>query len=269
MPQLINSPLETYLSGQLAEPVKCFVCEHENRSSVERCCECGTPIALSRQAAPPNRLGVFWRAPRLIAVVGGPRSGKTVFLGMLVDMLVRGALGRAVTLRGAFSLEMQQTATTALASGNYPEKSGADPEHWRWAHCRVHGSGRRRSTEFVLADIAGEAWADEADHPGRRPALLALLRRAAGVVVIADAQRLHAGDHADEFVALKLLSMMDEKQQKPLSRGRSAKRPLAMVLTKADELPSVSDEPNRFADTHAEVLLRECRGRFADVRAFG
>ena len=274
MSPTINAPLETYLLAQLAEPIACLVCEEENSSNAERCCRCATPIALARQAAPSKRFGASHRPPHLIAVIGAPGAGKTVYLGMLMDMLVRGVGGLRATLRGALSIDIQQAATTPLSCGMYPEKTSIDPEHWRWSHCRIECSrqrqnNRRRATEIIVADIAGDAWVEETNHPGCRPAIPGLLQRASAVMVLADAQRLHGGDHSDNFTTLKLLSTMEEHREPHSRWRRPAKPPLAVVLTKGDGCQTVLDDPTGFAEAHAEAMLRDCQARLPNTRVFG
>ena len=260
MSQLINIPLESYLMSERSDPVPCVVCERDNGASAERCSWCSAPLALSRLASGK-------KSPHLIAVLGAGGVGKTVYLGMLMDMLVRRVGGLRATVRGPHSIALQQQTTTALAAGCYPDKTATDPEHWNWVHCLVECDRRRRPTELILADVAGDAWATEADRPESHAALTALLSRCAGVMVLLDAQRLHAGDHSDDFVILKLLSQLDAEQKK--ARRRRERRPLAVVFTKADTCQSSIDRPAEFAESHAETLLRDCESRFPTTRVFG
>lgn len=272
MPQAVNHPLESYLLSTNGPPIDCLVCGESNSASGDRCCRCRSPLALARQAATTEASAIAkWCArptrPHLIAVVGAAGAGKTVYLGMLMDLLVRGVGGLRVTLRGSFSVDLQQTATNALAASSYPEKTVATPEHWAWACCRVECRRGGRPVELVLADIAGDAWADEAESPGRHPALSALLDRASAVVALADVQRLHAGDHAADFVTRKLLAAAQERRSANAKR-RTEPPTLALVLTKGDACQSALDAPDRFAEAHAAALLQDCRSRFPNTRVF-
>lgn len=264
MSQLINVPLESYLLSQKSAPLDCLICERENCSAADRCTRCSAPLALARQATEGKR------APQLIAVLGASGVGKTVYLGMLMDMLVRRVGGMRATVRGPHSIGLQQETTTALASGGYPDETPAEADRWNWVHALVELNTRRRPTELVLADVAGDAWAAEADKPGAYPALSALLARASAVMVVADAQRLHAGDHTDDFVVLKLLSQLGEFQrQRPKRLARRARKPLALVFTKADTCQTCLDFPEEFAEAHASALLRDCQARFPQTKVFG
>lgn len=261
MSQLISVPLESYLLAQRSAPLDCVVCGFENSSSTERCCRCAAPMAIARSCVRSKR------RPKMIAVLGAPGAGKTVYLGMLMDMLVRRVGGLRATVCGPYSIGLQQATTTALASGYYPDKTSIDPEQWHWVHCHVECSRRRKKTELVLADVAGEAWRQEADKPGAFAALGPLLSRCSGLLIVADAQRLHAGDHADDFVTLKLLSQFGDQRRE--NRRRAGRTPLALVFTKADGRQSCLEDPDSFAESHAEALLRDCQSRFPNTRVFG
>ncbi|TWT38093.1 hypothetical protein KOR34_30610 [Posidoniimonas corsicana] len=264
MSQLINVPLESFLLAQRAAPLDCLICGTENSSATERCSRCSAPLAISRAAAGSRR------APQLIAVVGAPGVGKTVYLGMMMDMLVRRVGGISACVCGPYSIGLQQATTTSLASGYYPDRTSLNPEDWHWVHCQVDCSRGRRRTELVLADVSGEAWRQEADRPGTHPALGALLKKCSGMMIIADAQQLHGGDHTGDFIVLKLLSQLEESRRREKRSSRRANRtPLAMVFTKADQRQSCLDDPTGFAEAHAEALLRDCENRFPNTRVFG
>ncbi len=264
MSQLINIPLESYLLAQRSAPLDCLICGFENSSATERCCHCAAPMAIARACAKSKK------APQLLAVIGAPGAGKTVYLGMLMDMLVRRVGGIRATVCGPYSISLQQATTTALASGYYPDRTSNAPDDWHWVHCRVECSRGKRTRELVLADIPGDAWMQEADRPGAHAALGPLLSKCSGIMILADAQRLHAGDHADDFVALKLLSQLgDSKRGEKRFNRRVNRNPLALVFTKADQRQSCLEDPESFAASHAEALLRDCESRFPNTRVFG
>ncbi len=266
MTQLVQLPLETYLLAEQAAPIACLVCDHENCCSAARCRNCSAPMALAHQTHSVKR------RPHLIAVLGPSGAGKTVYLGLLMDMLTRHVGLLRSTARGPMSISLQQTTTTALATGWFPEKTAADPEHWHWVHCQFDCRRRRRPLELVIPDVSGEALATETERAGRYPAIRSLLTKCAGVMVLADAQRLQAGDHSQDFVTLKLLSLIGElREENARSRRQRGpeRRPLALVLTKADKCDGVAENPREFADAHAGALWSDCRARFPRHEAFG
>ena len=252
MTHLAQMPLETYLLAEQAAPIACLVCDHENCCSAARCRNCsGADVAGAQTQSVKKR-------PHMIAVIGASGAGKTVYLGLLMDMLTRHVGLLRSTARGPMSISLQQTTTTALATGWFPEKTVTTPEHWHWVHCQFNCRRRRRPLELVIPDVSGEALAIETERAGRYPAIRSLLAKCAGVMVLADAERLQAGDHSQDFVTLKLLSLIGElrDEQSHGWRQRGAeRRPLALVLTKADKCDGLDENPREFAEAHASCAV--------------
>ena len=252
MTHLAQIPLETYLLAQQAAPIACLVCDHENCCSAARCRNCQAPMALAHQTQSVKK------RPHLIAVIGASGAGKTVYLGLLMDMLTRHVGLLRSTARGPMSISLQQTTTTALATGWFPEKTVTTPEHWHWVHCQFNCRRRRRPLELVIPDLSGEALAIETERAGRYPAIRSVLAKCAAVMVLADAERLQAGDHSQDFVTLKLLSLIGELREKNARSRRqrgAERRPLALVLTKADKCDGLMDNPREFAEAHAGAVV--------------
>ena len=265
MPTLTRLPIETYLLAGQAAPLECSVCRHENRVSAEQCHICAAPLSIARINAESKR------PAHLIGCVGAPHTGKTTYLGMLMDMLMRETGSLRTTLLGPQSISLQQSTTTALAAGWYPDKTSRDPEHTCWVHCRVHSGRRRRQSDVVFADFAGDAYIEELAQPGSYPAIRALLGKCSAIMVMADAQRLQSGEHDDDYVSLKMLSLIDEqssKEKKGSWRNRSKSQPLALVFNKADSTPACADDPVTFAENHASALWQDCRRRFPNTKVF-
>jgi hypothetical protein len=265
MPQLAQIPLESYLLAQQAAPIECLICKQENCRSASRCRWCRSPMALAHQAESVKY------APKLIAVLGAAGSGKTTYLGMLMDILTRQVGLPHTTARGPLSISLQQTTATALSTGWFPEKTAHDPEHWNWVHCQFHCRRRRHPVEVVFADVAGDAYAEETKNDGRYPAIRAILAHCAGVMVVADAERLKAGDHEHDFVTLKLLTLLGDLRDEQMRHRRlryGERRPLALVLTKADKCDGIIEDPREFAEAHAATLIGSCQTRFPRQQVF-
>jgi hypothetical protein len=265
MPTLTRLPLETYLLAGQAAPLECAICQHENRVSAESCHICSAPLSIARINAEVRR------PAQLIACIGAPGTGKTTYLGMLMDMLMRQTGSLRTTLLGPHSISLQQATTTALAAGWYPDKTLRDPEHTCWVHCRVECGRRRRRSDIVFADFAGDAFAEELEHPGSFPAARAMLGKCSAVIVMTDAQRLQSGEHDDDYLSLKLLSLIDEQNQKDKKKLWSTARknvPVALVFAKADTTPACADDPVTFAENHASSLWQDCRRRFPKTKVF-
>ena len=171
MTHLAQIPLETYLLAEQAAPIACLVCDHENCCSAARCRNCSAPMSLAHNSQSVKK------RPHLIAVIGASGAGKTVYLGLLMDMLTRHVGLLRSTARGPMSISLQQTTTTALATGWFPEKTVTTPEHWHWVHCQFNCRRRRRPLELVIPDVSGEALAVETERADRYPAIRSLLAK--------------------------------------------------------------------------------------------
>jgi hypothetical protein len=259
MSQLAQIPLESYLLAQQAAPIACLVCDHENCCSAARCRNCQAPMSLAHNTQSLKK------PAHMVAVIGASGVGKTVYLGLLMDMLTRHVGLLRSTARGPMSISLQQTTTTALATGWFPEKTVTTPEHWHWVHCQFNCRRRRRPLELVIPDISGEALAVETERAGRYPAIRSLLAKCAAVVVLADAEKLQSGDHSQDFVTLKLLSLIGELREENSHGWRKSgpeRRPLALLLTKSDKADGCAENPREFAEAHASALWSDCRSRF-------
>lgn len=265
MATLTRLPLETYLLAGQAAPLECAICGHENRVSAEACHRCAAPLSIARVNAKLKRQA------HIVACIGAGGAGKTAYLGMLMDMLMRQAGSLKTTLLGPHSISLQQATTTAMAAGWYPDKTLRDPEHTCWVHCRVECGRRRRRVDIVLADFAGDAFTDELEHPGSYPAVRAVLGKCSAVMVLADAQRLQSGEHDDDYISLKLLSLISEQQptQKSWSRRGKPAPLVTLLFTKTDTTPAAAEDPLTFAENHASALWRDCQRRFPNSEVFG
>src|SRR5437868_7392732 len=83
--------------------------------------------------------------PRFVGVLGPSGVGKTVYLGMLLDLLSRGAGGLSGQPRGPFSLALHRNLMLALERQRFPDKTPVEPDRWLWVHCEVAASKRGRA----------------------------------------------------------------------------------------------------------------------------
>jgi hypothetical protein len=200
-------------------------------------------------------------APRMIAVLGASGAGKTVYLGMLLDMLSRQPEQLQVLARGAFSVTLQQATVSALVGNEFPQKTSSEPDRWNWVHCQVQHSRGLHPAELMVPDMAGEALLEEVDHPHSYPVIGAFLRKCNGALVLVDAGQLHEGAREPDFFTLKLLTYLSELDSDP-KQGWS-RRPVALVFSKADQAEECRDDPAAYAEAHAGGLWRFCQERFA------
>ena len=252
--------LESYRLAQYAIQVPCYICGEGNLFDAELCRFCFAPMALAHQAATQKT------APYMLATLGASGVGKTVYLGMLLDMLARQPERLQIMARGR--LFDHAAAVDGLGHGPL----------------RVSQQDAQRARPLELDALPGAAAeakaAGRVDHarPGRRGAVRgarssahlprgsAAARQAAGVLVLVDAFRLQDGAPDQDYFTLKLLSYFSELDDNPKTGWRN--RPLAIIFSKADEADECFDDPELFAQRHAPRLWEHCRRLFRGYRFF-
>lgn len=247
-------PLQSARLVEYAVPISCYVCDGQNNFDAEFCRDCSAPLALAHQA---NTQKV---APGMIACLGASGAGKTVYLGMLMDMLSRGTQNMQSLARGAFSITLQQVTMAALARCEFPEKTPNEPDRWNWVHCQIRQAKRRQPTELIVPDMAGEAFSEEINHPNSFRVIGAFLKKAVGALVLIDANKILEGGQDQEYFTMKLISYLAELL--PNSRNDWQRKPIALVFTKADQIPKCLEDPTAFAKDHATGVWQHCRERF-------
>ncbi len=178
--------------------------------------------------------------PQLVATIGSADAGKTVYLGMLTDMLSRASDDLQLLARGAFSVSLQQMTMSALANCEFPDKTPNEPDRWNWIHCQVRLSKKRNPTELIMPDLSGEAILEEVDHPHTYPVIRAFLTKCAGVLILVDAVRLMEGEKDQDFFAMKMLTYLCELDDDPKKGWPS--RPISIIFTKADQCETCFDD---------------------------
>ncbi|OHB70405.1 MAG: hypothetical protein A2V70_16695 [Planctomycetes bacterium RBG_13_63_9] len=247
-------PLESYRLARYAVPISCYVCETDNTYDSEFCSHCSAPMALAHQAKSQKI------QPRMVGMLGASGAGKTVYLGMLMDMLSRQPERIQLLARGAFSITLQQTTLSALARCEFPPKTPNEPDHWNWVHCQIRRAGQRRQMELIMPDMAGEAVLEEVDHPHAFRVVRAFLEKCRSAMILIDAIRLKEGAREHDFFSMKLLSYLGELNGDP--KIGWAKRPVALILSKADQCEECLEDPAAYAKAHAFGLWQFCRERF-------
>jgi hypothetical protein len=255
MTKSVIQPLESYRLIQYSTPIQCYICSADNTTDAEFCNHCSAPMALAHQA------NVQQVQPRMVAVVGPSGVGKTVYMGMLLDMLSQQSKKMQLLARGAFSISLQQMAMSALSRCEFPRKTPNEPDRWNWVHCQIRLPRQKLPLELIMPDMAGEAVLEEVDHPHTYRIVHQFLQKCAAAVVMIDAVQLKEGNRDQDFFVMKLLSYLSELDTDP-KKGWT-RRPLALVLTKADCCEDCWDDPDEFAKAHANGLWQHCQERFA------
>ena len=204
--------------------------------------------------------------PRYVAVLGPSGVGKTVFLGMLLDLLARGAGGLHGMARGPFSVGLHRNLILSLERQRFPEKTPAEPDRWHWVHCEVNATGRRGPAfDIVTPDVAGESVMHELESPRSHPTIRALIERCAGMVVLADVVQVAADGQGQELFAMQLVTYLDTLRS---TKRRKVDVPVALVFTKADLCEEPIRDPAAFARSNAPALWRLCEARLKNYRFF-
>jgi hypothetical protein len=207
------------------------------------------------------------RDPCIITVMGDSNVGKTVYLGMLLDMLSKRADDFEAVPKGAYSVNLQHTVISYLGARQFPPKTAMEVDEWHWAYYQV-SQGKRSSAiyDLVMPDMAGEALAAEVAAPSTFAVIGSLLGKSAAAILLVDAALAGAGSPQPDFFALKLMSYLDgilaTKREQRLST------PVAIVLSKADYCPECLDDPRSFAKTNLSRLWNMCRNRFESFEFF-
>ncbi len=235
------------------------------------CPLCGASIraqACDRCFAPREVVGsILSRStrPRCVGVLGPSGVGKTVYLGVLLDLLARGAGGFHGMARGPFSLMLQRQVMLSLEHQRFPGKTPVEADRWQWVHCEVSTGRRGSGFDLITPDVAGEAVATELESPGSNPTVQALISRCAGLAVLVDTLALIAEGQAQEIFAMQLVTYLDALHG---SRRRKVDIPVALVFTKTDLCDEAIDDPEAFARAHASALWRMCEARLRHFRFF-
>lgn len=241
--------------------VACRICEAENPPEAPVCASCSAPMALIHDSVAQSR------EPRIISVVGDSNVGKTVYLGLLLDMLARRVGDFEAIPKGAYSVHLQQNVVGHLAARVFPPKTPMEADQWYWAYYQI--AYRSRSSgwfDLIMPDMAGEALAAEVDAPRTYGVIRSLLHKCEGAILLVDAAVAAQGSAQPDFFALKLMSYLDNIFA--AKRAQKVTTPVAVVLCKADCCPQAFDDPRVFAETNLNRLWNICDSRFANVEFF-
>jgi hypothetical protein len=264
-------PLESFRLSRCQLPTSCIFCDHDNVVDAQRCCYCFAPLALTRSVAPNS--GHVGPQPKLLTTLGPEGSGKTVFLGMLLDLLSRQRERTEFTACDSSSIAIQQETVAALAQGDFPPQTDQDPERWRWAHCRINRRTRKEPHEIFMTDVAGRTLIGELERPSCYPIFKGLFLRSFGVFLCVDAGEVNRGEKNEEFFAMRIVNHLNDVRERDVVdqalkttpkklRTKNVPQhvpPIAVILTKADEVEVAFDDPTAFARTRMPNLWELCQ----------
>lgn len=239
----------------------CFICDESNSLEDAQCKACAAPLSIVEDAAAQKR------DPSIVSILGDSNSGKTVYLGFLMDLLSQQANGFEATPRAGYAVELQQRVISYMAHRMFPPKTPLEADQWLWAYYRVWRQHKpARSVDLIMPDLAGEAVAAEIASPWTFRVIHNLLAMARGTMLIVDAAQTAAGSTQPDFFALKCLSYIENIHGKKGRRGVTF--PIAVVLSKADHCSNCFDDPRGFAEANLNRLWNMCQSRFSNVEFF-
>jgi Double-GTPase 2 len=197
--------------------------------------------------------------PRFLGVLGPTGVGKTVYLGMLVDLLARGACGLQGLAQSPFTLTLHRNLILALERQRFPEKTPVESDQWNWVHCAIYAGKNKTPFDIVTPDVAGEAVSGELENPGSYKTIRSLIGGCAGLVVLVDVLEVIEDGQGQELFAMQLISYLDALR--PVKRNRKIDIPVAVVFTKTDLCGEWTHDPVTFARANARALYTQCQTR--------
>lgn len=239
---------------------ECYVCGEGTTREGGFCRACHVPYDVSASAA---SRGV---EPSFVPILGASGAGKTVYIGMLLDILAKGSADMCGVSNNAFSVTVQQQTVAALERRSFPEKTACEAEEWQWVHCEV--TSGKRSIDIVTPDLAGEAVAMELAHPNSFPAVRSCVQNASGMILLIDALNARDGGSDEDLFATKLATFVHQHSTRPGGRQKKSKLPLAITFTKSDTCPEADLDPAGFADHNLPSLMACADHYFHKVQFF-
>jgi hypothetical protein len=259
--QVIQS--SRYLEGQ--GRISCVCCLQESFNNSGYCGLCRAPMEISRTAEKRGSPVNF------VSVVGASGAGKTVFIGMLLDILSKGNRGIQGLPNNSFSVAIQQHTISALEGRRFPEKTPSEAEGWQWVHCEVSTGGRRKNfLDIITPDFAGEAIAAELEHPGTHLAISSVIYQSKALILLIDSIGVRDSGRDEDFFAMKMAAYVHNLRtpKGSFTNKRKAKVPLAVVLTKSDGCPEAMADPARFATDNMPGFSKFLQRNFMSYQYF-
>lgn len=265
---MITTP-QQLLNGRPAIPVPCACCDQRLPEGQEFCSECQTPASLSHTVA--TRVG----NKNFVSVLGASNAGKTVYLGLLLDILSNGSEDFRGTTTSAFSIDLQEQVISALENRTFPEKTPSEADSWKWVHCQISIAEKksRRYVDLISPDFAGEAIAMEVNHAGMYPAISHVVTKSSGLLILCDSMRVRDAGSGEDIFALKLASYIatlhglsgndSSGNEKSGNRTQTSSPAVAIVFTKCDGCPEAIADPSSFAAHNTPRLFEFCKRTFA------
>ena len=247
--------IQSYRNGNAASDQAgpaCVCCELQLSSGDDFCPDCLTPSELSRSVAQRENAAEF------VSILGASNAGKTVYLGMLLDVLGSRTSPIRGVANGTFSIAFQEQVITALEQRRFPEKTATETDTWKWLHCELSTTiGKKEKVlDFVAPDFAGEAIASELEQAGLYPAIEHVVSRSSGILLLCDSVKVRDSGPREDLFAMKLASYISQINEIDSENQKGPS--VAVVFTKADACPEAEEDPTLFAKNNMPRFLDFC-----------
>ena len=259
---------ESLQEGNMIAPPLCVCCQRHLTKRDEYCPECQTPASLT------NTVATRYGSQSFVSVLGASNAGKTVYLGLLLDILSKGSEAFRGTASNASSIDLQEQVITALERRSFPEKTPSEADLWKWMHCQLSMAMQKGTKEMDLIspDFAGESIAMEIQRAGMFPAIQHVVQKSCGIMVLCDSMRVRDEGSAEDLFAMKLASYIAEQHglssDRVSRRDRAAGPSIAIVFTKCDGCPEAMEDAATFANNNTPRLFEYCLKTFAHHQYF-
>jgi len=254
--------------GDLGHAPVCVCCQRNLAKRDEFCPDCQAPASLSQTVA--KRSGV----QNFVSVLGASNAGKTVYLGLLLDILSKGCDAFRGTATNASSIDLQEQVVTALERRSFPEKTPSEADSWKWVHCQVSMAQKKRTHEvdLISPDFAGEAIAMEIQRAGMFPAIKHVVHQSVGLLILCDSIRVRDEGSGEDLFAMKLAAYIAQLHGLASDRAGGRNSPkgpaIAIVFTKCDGCPEAIADPASFAANNTPRMFEYCRRTFPNHEYF-
>ena len=247
------------------EMIPCISCDAE-LSNLDPCCHvCYTPMEVSQSVTARDV------QPDFISVLGASNAGKTVYLGLLLDMLGNRNSPIRGSAQGTFSISLQEHVVNALQQCRFPEKTPTECDLWKWLHCELTWAESKKiskQVDFIAPDVAGEAVAGELEQAGLYPAIRHVVSRSSGILLLCDSAEVRDAGPREDLFAMKIGSYITDLNRS-LGRGKDSSLPaIAVVFTKSDTCPEAEECPIRFAQHNMPRFVDFCERKLPKHQYF-
>lgn len=241
--------------------VDCVCCGTDVSDCDGFCPRCQTPAELSRTIATRDI------PQRFVSVLGASGAGKTVYLGLLLDVLNKGDSKLKGLATNAFSVALQEQVVTALEHRVFPDKTPTEADGWKWVHCEITSTekDKTKQVDLIAPDFAGEAIAMEISHAGLYPAIRDVVEKSRGLLILCDSLKVRDAGPAEDLFAMKLASYIAQLHGRGKESGRKRQdigAAIAIVFTKSDVCPEAREDPAVFAANNMPRLVEFCQRVF-------